>query len=119
MECELLNSNFNDPGTIAAVKQSIGYISTGSVPYCAGALKLGVKKAFEVKKRKRSVWLRCTRIGCMRHATPISYSAIGSAVYCTVCLYQYGPSYLQCTGCFYNRTFCGSGSCLGCGNKFS
>ena len=120
MECELLISNFKDPKTIALVKENIGHISDGSSPHCAGALKLGLKKAFELKKQKRQppgVLLRCSRYGCARNTTPVSYSVIGSNVYCQDCQYNYGTYYMQCVGCSYNRTG-GYTSCQSCGKRF-
>ncbi|KAF9641851.1 hypothetical protein BDM02DRAFT_3133524, partial [Thelephora ganbajun] len=52
-QCELLISNFRDQKTIRLVKENIGHITDGSSSYCGGALKLGLKKAFELKKKKR------------------------------------------------------------------
>jgi len=53
MQCELMVSKFRGPETIALVKEKIGHSSDGSSSYCAGALKLGLKEAFELKKRNR------------------------------------------------------------------
>jgi len=53
IQCELMISKFRDPKTIALVKEKIGNISDGSSSYCAGALKLGLKKAFELKNQNR------------------------------------------------------------------
>jgi len=53
LQCELLVSTFRGSNTIARMKENIGHISEGSSSYCAGALKLGLKKAFELKKKKR------------------------------------------------------------------
>ena len=120
MECELLVSNFKNQKTIALVKENIGRISDGSSPHCADALKLGLKKAFELKKQKcqpPGVLLRCSRYGCARNTSPVSYSVIGSNVYCQDCQYNYGSYCMQCAGCSYNRT--GSyTSCQSCGKRF-
>ena len=70
MECELLISSFKDPKTIALVKEDIGRISDGSSSHCAGALKLGLKKGFELKKQQRGVLLRCPRVGCTETLHP-------------------------------------------------
>ena len=51
-QCELLVSSFRGANTIARVKENIGHISDESSSHCAGALKLGLKKVFELKKRK-------------------------------------------------------------------
>ena len=119
MECELLTSNFKDPKTIGLMKENIGHISEGSSSYCAGALKSGFKKAFELKKQKRFVLLRCPRVGCARNTTPVPYSAVGGNVYCTNCQYNYGNYYMQCASCSYNRTNGNDVSCQSCKKKFS
>jgi len=115
MQCELLTSNFSNPKTIALVKENIGHGSDGSSPHCAGALKLGLKQAFELKKKKRQppgVKLRCTHRCCTWYTNDISYSSIESGLYCQR---SYGHS-LQCVGCGYKRT--GSyASCQNCGKK--
>ena len=121
MECELLTSNFRDPKTIALVKETIGHFSDGSSTHCASALKLGLKKAFELKKKKRQppgVLLRCSRGGCARNTNPVSYSTNGSNIYCPNCQYNYGNYYMQCTGCSYARTSSYT-SCQSCGKRFS
>jgi len=54
--CGLLTSNFcGGPGTVALAKESIGHISNGSSFHSDGALKLGLKKVFELKKQQRAV----------------------------------------------------------------
>ena len=117
MQCELLISKFNDPKTIALVKESIGNISDGSSSHCAGALKLGLKKAFDLKKQKRKppgVLLRCVYNGCGWYNDRISYSSIGSNTYCPHCNSGY---YMQCVGCGCSRTR-SYPSCQGCGERF-
>ena len=116
MECDLLISKFKDPKTIGLVKEKIGHMSDGSSSHCAGVLKLGLKKAFELKKQKNCVLLRCSRNGCAKYTTPISYSANGSNIYCPDCR-RYGNYYMQCTGCSYARTS-NYTSCQSCGKKF-
>ena len=118
MECELLTSNFKNPKTIGLIKENIGHISNGSSSYSAGALKFGFKKAFELKKQKRFVLLRCPRVGCARNTTPVPYSTVGTNVYCTNCQYNYGSYYMQCVGCSHNRTDGSYVSCQSCGKKF-
>ena len=120
MQCELLVSSFQDPKTIALVKENLGHISDGSSSHCAGALKLGFKKAFELKKQKRQppgVLLRCTRYGCARNTTPVSYSVIGSNVYCQSCQYNYGSYCMQCVGCGWTRNG-NYASCQSCRKTF-
>ena len=118
MQCEVLTSNHNHPGMIALVKENIGHFSDGSSSHCAGALKLGLKKAFELKRQKKFALLRCPRVGCARNTTPVPYSAVGANVYCTNCQYNYGSYYMQCVSCSYNRTSGSYLSCQSCGKKF-
>ena len=117
MECDLLISTSKDSKTITLVKEKIGHIADGSSPHCAVALKLGLKKAFELKKQNRGVQLRCSRNGCAKNATPVSYSVNGSNIYCPDCRYNWGNYYMQCTGCSYARTS-NYASCQSCGKKF-
>jgi len=118
MECELLISNFNDPKTIALVKENIGHISDGSSSHCAGVLKLGLKKAFELKKKKRQppgVKLRCIFYsGCAWYGKDIPYSSVGSRLPCPdpTCGYM-----MQCAGCGYQRDGAYA-SCQSCGKMF-
>ena len=117
MECDLLISNFKDQKTIALVKENIGHISDGSLSHCADSLKLGLKKAFDLKKQKRQpqgVQLKCTYSYCTWYNNSVSYSSIGSNAYCTNCGSGY---YMRCAGCGYNRT--GSyTSCQSCKQRF-
>ena len=115
MECEVLVSN---PTTIALLDENIGHISDGSSPHSAGVLMLGFKKAFELKKQKRSVRLQCPRAGCAWNTTPVSYSAAGSYVYCPHCHGRYGSHYMRCTGCSNGRISNSYASCQSCGRKF-
>ena len=128
MQCNLLISDFKNPTTIALMQENIGHISDGSSSHCASALKLGFKKAFEVKKRESGVLLRCSNYNCGWYSNPVSYSSVGSNIYCTQCSsnynnynYNYGYNnnryYMQCVGCGYQRTS-QYASCQSCGKKF-
>ena len=117
LQCKLLVSKFNNPRSVALVKENIGRMSDGSLPFCAGALKIGLEKAFEPKKQKRQppgVSLRCTYSSCAWYTDHVSYSSVGSNLYCPHCNKGY---YLQCVGCGYNRTGDYT-SCQGCGKRF-
>ena len=117
MECELLVSNFKDPKTIGLVKENIRHFADGSSAHCADALKLGLKKAFKLKKPS-GVRLRCTYSSCTWYSNHVSYSSVGSNAYCQNCRnYGYGSRYLQCVGCGYNRTS-NYTSCQSCGKAF-
>ena len=118
MECDLLVSNFKGPNTLALVKQNIKHISEGSSSHCAGALKLGLEKAFKRKIQSNRVKLRCSYSSCTWYNNHVSYSAIGSgAYYCQVCVNRGWNHYLQCVGCGNNRTS-NYASCQSCGKNF-
>lgn len=113
MQCELLVSNFRDPKTIARMKENLGRISDGSSPHCGGMLKLGLKKAFEVKQRKAGVLLRCPSFGCKWSSNDVPFrSVIGKS--CPACR----TWYMKCASCGHGRTT-DTVSCLGCGKKFA
>ena len=120
MQCGLLVSDFQDPKTIALAKENIRRISDGSSPHCGNALKLGLKKAFELKKKKKQpagVLLRCSNSSCTWRSSPVLYSSVGSNTYCPNCNYS-GSYYLECVSCGYQRTSSYT-SCQSCGQKFT
>jgi len=115
IECDLLTSNFRDPKTIALVREKIGHIFDGSLSHCGGSLKLGLSKAFDIKKQKKtSAQLRCGYAHCAWHQNPVSYSSIGSNTYCPNCGQRY---YMQCTGCGCDRNG-NYASCQRCRRNF-
>ena len=118
MQCDILISNLKDPKTIALMKENIGNMSDGSSPHCAGALKLGFKKAFKLKKRERGVKLQCTNLNCGWNSTPTSYSSVGSNVFCSNCSHPLrARHYLKCAGCEFVRTSSYE-SCQNCESRF-
>ncbi|KAF9643634.1 hypothetical protein BDM02DRAFT_1403296 [Thelephora ganbajun] len=121
MQCELLISNFKDQKTAALVKEIIGHISDRSSSHCGGALKLGLKKAFELKKKKRQppgVLLRCPHSSCASYSNHVSYSSVGSNNYCQMCInHGWGKRYYVCVGCGNQRTS-SYASCQSCGKRF-
>ena len=112
MQCDLLISNFRNPATITLMQENIGRISDGSSSHHASPLKLGFKKALEFKKRRGGPLLRCSNSSCEWHSNPVSYSFVGSNIYCIWC-----SSYMHCTGCGNQRTN-NYTSCWGCGKEF-
>ena len=82
MQWSLLIPSLKEPERLALVKENIGLISSGSSPGCAGTLKLGLKKAFELKKKKREppgppgVKLRCSNSYCSLYRDHLTYSYI-------------------------------------------
>ena len=63
MESDLFILSLKDPGLIGPVSGSIGRIADESPSHFAGALKLGLKKAVELKRQRMGVQLRCPRCG--------------------------------------------------------
>jgi hypothetical protein len=117
MQCELLVSNFNDPKTIRLVKENIGRISDGSASHSGGALKLGFKKAFELKKQKRQppgVLLRCSSTGCAGYSNPVSRTSVPVDGVCGSCR----SHWMQCVSCGNNRIG-NYASCQSCGKTFA
>ena len=118
MQCELLISNFRNQATIERMTERIENFSDGSSSYCADALKLGLKKAFELKKKKKQppgVLLRCgyNYGSCAWRNNHVSYLSVGSNTYCPNC----GNDYMECVGCGYKRTS-NYTSCQSCRKKF-
>ena len=111
MQCALLMSHSRDPGTITLVKENIGHVFDGSLPHCADSLKLGLKKAFELKRQERRP-LRCSNGYCSGYHNYISCSSAAANSCCSYC-----GHWMQCVACGYNR--CGNySSCQGCGKRF-
>ena len=112
--CDLLVSNFRDPKTIALMEENIYHIFDGSLSHCADALKLGLRKALNLKKQRNSVKLRCSWKKCSLHSNPVSYSSVGSNIYCPRCK---DGEQMQCVGCGRKMTDDYT-SCQGCGKWF-
>ena len=116
MQFDLLISNSKNPKTIALVKENIGHISDGSLSHCAESLKLGLKKAFDLKKQKKhppGVKLRCSSTYCTWYSNHVPYSNVQRNSCCSSC-----GSWMQCVGCGYNRTNYSYASCQSCQKKF-
>ena len=121
MQCDLLISDFRDSTTITLMQENIGRISNESSSHYASALKLGFKKAFELKKRDICVLLQCSNGNCGWHSNPVPYSSVGLNILCPECsgnAYGYRDRYhMKCAGCGYQRTS-NYTSCQSCGRKF-
>jgi hypothetical protein len=114
MECELLISSFKTPKTIDLVGEKIGRIADGSFSHSANALKLGLKKAFDLKKQPPGVKLQCPWTSCSGYDNHLSITSVGTVdYYCQLCL----SYYLQCVGCGCERTS-NHASCQSCGERF-
>ena len=117
MQCDILVPYFRKSDTIALVKENIGRVSDGSSSHSADALRLGLKKAFELKQQNR-VRLRCSHDSCPWYINHPSYSSVGSNIHCQSCAHRgLGRLYLHCAGCGYNRT-ANYSSCQSCAKMF-
>ena len=112
MECDILISNLKNPEITALMKENVGNMSDGSSSHYTGALKLGLEKAFELKKRERSVQLLCHKPSCGWYDIHVSYSFRGSGTRCPGC-----RCYMRCTGCNFVRDGIYE-SCQSCGKRF-
>ena len=126
-QCDLVIANLKDPKTIALVRENIKDFSSGSSPYRADVLRLGLKKAFELKKKKTrapvppEVRLRCSNSDCEWHRTKVwRLENIGSDLFCKLSPPQRSGdmNYWECTGCEFKRTG-NYASCQGCGAAFA
>ena len=136
MQCDLLMSNSKDPKTMALLKENIGNISDGSLPYCRDSLKLGLWKASDLKKQEAEakerqkreeeerqkqllgVKLRCPSGNCGWYSNYPPYSSIASATYCPMCQSNSrGSRFFACVGCgqVRNGTYA---SCQSCAKQF-
>ena len=120
---DLLIANFKDPKTVALVRDRVDDISPGSSSHRASVLKVALKKAFELKKKKRQppgVLLQCYNPNCARHHNHFSYTEIETNVTtCQSCRTPWGSGryILQCANC--RSTWQGNfTSCQGCGRRF-
>ena len=117
IQCDLLVSNFKGEKTTESVKENIKQISDGSFSYRAGALHLGLEKAFELKKKRRvppGTKLRCSRNGCSGYSNHLSYFSLGGNLRCNPSFCNW---YLACVACGYART-ANYASCQSCGKNF-
>ena len=129
MQCDLLISSFDNPMTTTLMKEKIVCVSDGSSPHCAGALKLGFKKAFDAKKRETSVLdakkqetgvlLRCPDKSCEWYKTPVRYSSVHSSGRCSHPSHaSWFTQHMVCASCGHMRNG-GYTSCQGCGKRFA
>lgn len=119
MECELLIKSFKNPNTVDLVNENIGRIADGSSSHSADALKLGLKKAFDLKKQPPGVKLRCSWTGCTSYNNHVSVTSIPINVYyCQTCYNRgYYNHYFQCVSCGTNRAG-NFTSCQSCAKRF-
>ena len=112
MQCDLLTSDFKDPKTFDLMKKNIGQISDGSLPHCADSLNLGLRKAFNLKKQRNCVMLRCVYYHCSQRDQDVAYSSQqdGCCSYCR--------QWMQCAGCGSNLNG-NFPSCRSCGKRFA
>ena len=130
-ESELFILNLKDPQLVGFVSGNIRRITDGSSSHFAGALKLGLKKAVEFKRRGNGVLLRCPMSHCPRSINPVTYWFVGSNVHCPNCpapspapwrghnypMYKPMPPCMQCAGCGVERAE-DRQSCRNCSRRF-
>ena len=106
---------------MALVRENVERISSVSSSLCVGTLKIGLKKAFELKRKNRQppgVMLRCPVRTCRRYDDHFLYAYVGVGEICNVCLVERREiSYLQCVGCGYTRKGVHA-TCEGCKENF-
>ena len=124
MHWDILIPNYQDPKTITLVRENVERISSGSSSYCAVTLKVGLKKAFEFKKKKRlplkphRAFVRCSNPSCSYHTSSMSCSPSITVFHCPYCKSSGLGSYcFQCTSCGHDRTG-NYMSCQNCGGSF-
>ena len=118
---DLLIAKSNTPKMAVLIRDKTGDISAGTSSHRAGVLKVALKKAFELEKKKGQypdVRLRCPNWRCIRYSNHVSRSEIGTDVICKFCFNSEGQSlYFQCDSCWIGRT--GDYAwCLGCRKWF-
>lgn len=119
MECRLLFSKFNNEATAARVQEEITGNPGNRLAHHAGAFKLGLRTALDLKEGNPQagvtdgVMLRCRDPGCSGYKERMSYSFAGPELLCPRCQ----KFYMQCIGCGEWRKGLFH-SCCSCGNKF-
>lgn len=116
MQWDLLISDFENPKTAALVKENMRRVSDGSSTHCADTLKLGLKRAFDLRT---CVKLKCDNGNCTWYKNPVSISSIGpDTSYCPVCISRgQGCKYLSCTYCG-QKVIGYRASCEKCARRF-
>ena len=113
MEKDLFVLNIKAPELIGLVNGNIGRSADGSSSHFASALKFGLKRAVDLKRRSKGVRLQCTSFRCIN---PVEYSYVGSSVFCSDCSDSREIRYTYCAGCITLRG-CDSVFCEDCGDR--
>jgi len=119
MECRLLFSKFWNGVTMTRAQEKIGNTPGNHLLHRAGAFKLGLRAALDLKKPGPhagvidGVMLRCRSQSCSGYNEHMLYSFAGSRRYCPVCRY----CYMQCVGCGDIREYIDP-SCRSCKKRF-
>ena len=101
MECRTLFSKFNNGATISRIQEKIHGLPGNHLAHCAGALKLGLRTALDLRKpdpqagEKEGVMLQCGYDGCPGSKEDMPYSLVGSRTACPRCNYYA----MVCLGC--------------------
>ena len=123
MQWDLLVAKPNNPGIVALIRDKIeDSISPWSSSHRAGVLKVALKKAIELKKKKKEppgVLLRCSNLyDCTRYYNQVSLSEIGMNPFCSCS----GPGtpfvyWFECSSCGFTRQGDYT-ACQNCGGRF-
>ena len=107
MESKLFILNLKDPKLIGMMSGDIERVANGTPSHFAGALKLGLKKAVELKRRSKGVLLQCLQCGGKLYFnSDWRGSNNGSGPLCPNCSGSWNKIYMQCG-------FCGNSGMVG------
>lgn len=101
MVCQLLFSKFKNEAAVARVQEKITNTPGNRSAHHAGAFKLGLRTALDLKEHNpqvsvlNGVMLRCGGPSCLGNREHMSYSFAGPHVYCPRC----HNWYMRCVGC--------------------
>ena len=99
MESELFILNLRDPKLAGMMKGDNGRVADGSPSHFAGALKLGLKKAIELKRRSKGVLLQCPGCGGKAYFNSNWYTPDESGPFCTNCPSSWNRTRMECGFC--------------------
>ena len=120
IQWDLLVAKPNHPGMVALIRDKIEDISPWSSYQRAGVLKVALKKAIELKKKKKEprVLLRCNRHGSTHYYNDTSLSKIGMNPFCP-CSKPGTPFvyWFVCCNCGFERKG-DNMRCQNCGRSF-
>ena len=94
--------NLKDPQLIGMMSGDIGRVADGTPSHFASALKLGLKKAIELKRRSKGILLHCSECGSQLYFKSDWYRTnYESGPPCPSCLGSWSEAYnvMECDFC--------------------